>query len=56
VTPPGIAGACVEALLAHPLLGEWEAAALAETAVIEADEPRVIYCDKLARGGGVPHG
>jgi len=56
VTPPGSAGACVEALLAHPLLREWEAAALAETAIIEADEPRVIYRDKLARGGGTPRG
>ena len=36
------------ALLAHPLLREWEAAALAETAIIEADEPRIIYRDKLA--------
>ena len=26
---------------------EWEAAALAETAIIEADEPRIIYRDKL---------
>ena len=30
---------------------EWEAAALAETAIIEADEPRIVYRDKLkARG------
>ena len=36
-------------LLAHPLLRQWEADALAETAVVEADEPRVIYRDKLAR-------
>ncbi|MDE2002595.1 MAG: glutathione S-transferase family protein [Betaproteobacteria bacterium] len=56
VTPSGSAGAYVEALLAHPLLREWEAAALAETAIIEADEPRVIYRDKLARGGGAPRG
>ena len=35
-------------LLAHPFMREWEEAALAETAIIEADEPRVIYRDKLA--------
>ena len=51
VALPGSAGAYVEALLAHPLLRQWEAAALAETSVLEADEPRVIYRDKLARGG-----
>jgi hypothetical protein len=33
---------------AHPFLREWEVAALAEKEVIEADEPRVIYRDKLA--------
>ena len=38
-------------LLAHPLLREWEKAALAETAIVEADEPRVIYRDKLAAAG-----
>jgi len=37
------------ALLAHPLLREWEAAALAETTIVGADEPRVLYRDKLAR-------
>jgi glutathione S-transferase len=36
------------AMLAHPFLHEWEQAALRETDVIEADEPRVIYRDKLA--------
>ncbi len=56
VTPTGSAGAYVEALLAHPLLREWEAAALAETAIIEADEPRVIYRDKLERGGAAARG
>ncbi len=56
VAPSGSAGAYVEALLAHPLLREWEAAALAETAIIEADEPRVIYRDKLERGGAAPRG
>ena len=33
---------------AHPFLREWEAAALKETAIIEGDEPRIIYRDKLA--------
>ncbi|MGA8032615.1 MAG: glutathione S-transferase family protein [Casimicrobiaceae bacterium] len=49
VAPPGSAGTYVEALLAHPWLREWEAAALAEAAVIEADEPRILYRDKLAQ-------
>jgi glutathione S-transferase len=48
VEPAGAAGAYLEALLAHPFMREWEAAALAETEVIEADEPRVIYRDKIA--------
>ena len=48
VTPSGVAGMYLQALLAHPFMREWEAAALAETAVVEADEPRVIYRDKLA--------
>ena len=48
VAPDGAAGDYLQALLAHPFLREWEAAALKETAVIEADEPRVIYRDKLA--------
>ncbi|MEO5702191.1 MAG: glutathione S-transferase family protein [Casimicrobiaceae bacterium] len=47
VTPSGDAGAYLQALLAHPLLREWETAALAETDVIEADEPRLVYRDKL---------
>ena len=46
--PQGVAGDYMAAMLAHPLLREWEAAALAEKEVIEADEPRVIYRDKLA--------
>jgi glutathione S-transferase len=49
VAPQGIAGEYLRALLAHPWLQEWEAAALAETAVVEADEPRLLYRDKLAR-------
>ena len=46
----GTAGAYLEALAAHRFLQEWEAAARAETAVVEADEPRVIYRDKIAPG------
>jgi len=46
----GTAAAYLEALAAHPFLQEWEAAARAETAVVEADEPRVIYRDKIAPG------
>lgn len=56
VSLAGSAGAYVEALLAHPLLREWEAAALAEESIIEADEPRVIYRDQLAQGGAASHG
>ena len=41
----------MRAMLAHPFVREWEAAALAETMVIESDEPRVIYRDKLAAQG-----
>jgi glutathione S-transferase len=50
VAMEGVASEYLDALCAHPLLVEWEAAALAETAVVEADEPRVIYREKLARG------
>jgi len=49
VQPTGAAGAYLEALLAHTDVREWERAALAESAVIEADEPRHIYRDKLAK-------
>ncbi len=51
VVPEGPAGEYLQALLAHPFLREWEGAALAETAIIDADEPRIIYRDKLAAGG-----
>ena len=51
VEPPGEAGNYGRRVLAHPHVREWEAAALAETTVIEADEPRVIYRDKLAAQG-----
>ena len=51
VQPVGSAGTYLQALLAHPFVREWETAALAETEIIEADEPRVIYRDKLAVSG-----
>lgn len=51
VEPSGAAGAYLQSLLAHPFLREWEKAALAETDVIEADEPRLIYRDKLKAAG-----
>ena len=49
VTFDGAAGKYLDALSAHPFLREWEAAARAETTVIDADEPRVLYRDKIAR-------
>ena len=51
VAPEGAAKAYLAKLLAHPFMREWEAAALAETMVIEADEPRILYRDKLAAAG-----
>ena len=51
VAPEGAAGAYLQAALQHPFVREWETAALAETAIIEGDEPRVIYRDKIAAGG-----
>jgi glutathione S-transferase len=48
VDPPGAARDYQQAMLAQPYLREWQQAALAETVTIEADEPRVIYRDKLA--------
>ncbi len=44
----GAAKAYFDALLGHPLVHEWEQAALAETAIVEADEPRNLYRDKIA--------
>jgi glutathione S-transferase len=44
----GAARAYVDALLAQPLLQEWEKAALAETTIVDADEPRNLYRDKIA--------
>jgi hypothetical protein len=35
-------------VLAHPFVREWEQGALADPAVVEADEPRNIYRDKIA--------
>jgi glutathione S-transferase len=48
VRPQGAAAAYLAALLAHPDMRAWEQAALAETEVIEVDEPRHLYRDKLA--------
>jgi len=48
VTPQGAAGEYCAALLSHPFVREWEAAALAEKEIIDADEPRRLYRDKLA--------
>ncbi len=47
VHPAGAAGDYLTALLAHPYLREWEQGALAETETIAADEPRIIYRDKI---------
>ena len=44
----GVARAYLDALLGHPLLREWEKAALAETTIVDADEPRNLYRDKIA--------
>ena len=48
VRPVGAAGAYLDTLLAHPDVRAWERAAVAETTIIDADEPRRIYRDKLA--------
>jgi glutathione S-transferase len=52
VNPEGEAGRYLQTLLAHPFLREWEQAALAETEIIDVDEPRIIYRDKLAAAKG----
>ncbi|MEP6701963.1 MAG: glutathione S-transferase family protein [Betaproteobacteria bacterium] len=49
VEPDGAAGKYLSALLAHPYMQEWERAALAETEIVEADEPRIIYGDRIGR-------
>ena len=51
VAPGGPAGEYLRSVLAHPFVREWEAAALAETAVVETDEPRIVYRDKLKAQG-----
>ena len=51
VKPQGVAGDYWNALLAHPWLREWDEAAQKETTVIEADEPRRLYRDKLKAAG-----
>ena len=48
VKPRGVAGEYLAALLAHPHVHEWEVAAMAETEIIAADEPRLLYRDALA--------
>jgi glutathione S-transferase len=51
VAPAGAAGRYLAALLGHPHVQEWERAALAEREVIAADEPRLLYRDKLKAAG-----
>ena len=51
VHPTGAAAEYLQSLLAHPFLKEWERDALAESTIIEADEPRVVYRAKLAARG-----
>jgi glutathione S-transferase len=48
VRTEGSARAYVDALLGHPFVREWEQAALAETTIVDADEPRNLYRDKIA--------
>ena len=48
VHPPGVAGEYLQSLLAHPFVREWEAEAEAEQEIIEADEPRILYRDKIS--------
>jgi len=49
VDPGGEAGAYLGRVLSHPSVREWEGAALQETAIIDADEPRILYRDRLAK-------
>ena len=51
VRPTGIAAEYMHAILAHPFVREWEEAALAETTIVDADEPRILYRDKLKAAG-----
>ena len=46
VKPESEAGTYLESLLNHTFVEEWERAALLETAIIEADEPRLLYRHK----------
>lgn len=48
VRPGGATGAYLDALLAHPDMREWERAGVAETTIVDADEPRNLYRDKIA--------
>jgi len=52
VEPPGAARAYMQMLLAHPYVQDWERAALAETEIVEVDEPRIVYRDKIAASAG----
>jgi glutathione S-transferase len=54
VAVDGAARAYLDALLEHPLMQQWEQAALAETTIIEADEPRLLYRDKIAAAAAAP--
>ena len=54
VAVDGVARAYLDALLGHPLMRQWEQAALAETTIIEADEPRLLYRDKIAAAAAAP--
>jgi glutathione S-transferase len=54
VSMDGVARAYLDALLTHPLMQQWEQAALAETTIIEADEPRLLYRDKIAARAAAP--
>jgi len=45
----GSAGEYLQALLEHPFVREWEGDALAEKEIIDADEPRILYRDKIAK-------
>jgi glutathione S-transferase len=52
VAPEGAAGAYLKAALLHPIVREWETAALKETTIIDDDEPRILYRDKIASNPG----
>jgi glutathione S-transferase len=43
----GAVRAYLDALLGHPWMREWEKGALAETTIVDADEPRNLYRDKI---------